>query len=168
MKIDQLVHGQKYTVRCGRRGDENVKWEPWQELALHIQREKKTGKVAIVGLIGKNWAEYGPDNYEARHGLFLVEDYYLQIEGLGDRTPEAAKHTLGPWLAKRMGDQWAVGTSEMLVANTIGGNDEANATLMAAAPSLLKAWLMLPVSTRSRVLADIDAADAAAIKATER
>lgn len=167
MKLDQLVHGQKYTVRCGRQGDENVKWEPWQELALHIQREK-TGKVAIIALVGKNWAEYGPDNYETRHGLFLVEDYYLQIKGLGDDQRGGVKHTPGPWWAKNMGDQWVVGAPEMMVANTIGGNDEANATLMAAAPSLLKAWLMLPVSTRSRVLADIDAADAAAIKATER
>ena len=50
---------------------------------LGVAAEAKKGKVAIIGLKGVNWAEYGPGDYERNNGgMFLVEDYYLQIQGL--------------------------------------------------------------------------------------
>jgi len=82
MKIDELVLGQTVTARWGRAGPEDVKWGPWKDVQLHVQKGKDS-KVAIIGLKGVNWAEYGPGDYARNNGgMFLVEDYYLQIQGL--------------------------------------------------------------------------------------
>ncbi len=52
-------------------------------------------------------------------------------------------HTPGPWTARMLDDpQWVVASSGPLVCNTLHGNDEANARLIAAAPEMLDAARM--------------------------
>ncbi len=49
-----------------------------------------------------------------------------------------SKHTPGPWTASKFAEpQWIIRGSS-IVANTVGGNDEANAQLIASAPELLQ------------------------------
>lgn len=46
------------------------------------------------------------------------------------------KFTPGPWEANQGDPQWHISSRSCLTANTLGGNDEANAHLIAAAPEL--------------------------------
>jgi hypothetical protein len=80
MKIDELQDGQMLRFRCGRAGAEDVLWQPWTNGGITVQRH--TNRVVILGLRDVTWAEYAPSDYDPHHNLFLVEDYYLQIEGL--------------------------------------------------------------------------------------
>ena len=51
-----------------------------------------------------------------------------------------SEHTPGPWKAKPAIDpQWVIETKDTFVCQTLGGNDEPNAHLIAAAPDLLEA-----------------------------
>ncbi len=95
MRVSELQDRQTVRARWGRAGEEDVNWGPWQDATLYVQRFQ--GQVACVGLRNVPWAEYGPrdfveakDAYQggergAPNGLFLVEDYYLEVEGLTER-----------------------------------------------------------------------------------
>lgn len=49
-----------------------------------------------------------------------------------------AKHTPGLWEAKpALAPQWTVETKDAFICQTLGGNDEANARLIATSPRLL-------------------------------
>lgn len=85
MKIGELQDGQVVRARWGRAGEEDVNWGPWKDVPLYIQRHKD--RVTCIALKDINWAEYGPDDFNPdyanpKFGVFLAEDYYLQIEGL--------------------------------------------------------------------------------------
>lgn len=67
-------------VRWGRAGREDVDWSPWRLEKLYVYRHVD-GKVVLVTLADHNWAEYSPSQLE--NGVFIAEDYYMQIEGLG-------------------------------------------------------------------------------------
>ncbi len=98
MKLEDLKDGQTVRARWGRAGDTDVKWGAWKDVQLFVQTsvEKKSRqpKIAIVALKDVNWAEYGvgdftpaKDAYQngvrgASNGIFLTEDYYLEIDGL--------------------------------------------------------------------------------------
>lgn len=99
MKISELQHGQVVTYRLGRGGRTGVDWEPWQEGPLHVvrrQKDIKHGKTFyragdIMGICPQNGAtaefreEIGgysrPDEHHP-FGVFVAEDYYMEIEGL--------------------------------------------------------------------------------------
>lgn len=78
MKIAELQDGQVVRARWGRAGDEDVNWGEWTDAKLTVQRHKE--RVCLITLKGVNWAEYGPEDFN--NGVFLAEDYYLQIGGL--------------------------------------------------------------------------------------
>lgn len=81
MRINELKDGQTVRGRWGRAGPEAVNWGQWRDVALHIQLDRQ-GNVALIALKGTNWAEYTPTDYSQKYNEFVVEDYYLQIEGL--------------------------------------------------------------------------------------
>lgn len=72
-----LKHGQKYTYRTGRAGQEDVIWDKWKTGVAHVQTTKK-GVLSVLSFPGT--AEYGPSDWDARYNLFLCEDYYLQVK----------------------------------------------------------------------------------------
>lgn len=94
MKLADLQHDQQVQVRCGRAGRESPQWGEWHAAKLHIQRDArfagrspKAGGVAVLALKTLDdkpvdWAEYDGDDFDPKHKVFLVEDYYLEIEGL--------------------------------------------------------------------------------------
>lgn len=85
MKIGDLQDGQVVRARWGRAGEEAPNWGPWKDVRLTVQRHK--GKVVLVTLKDFPWAEgterdlAGPDAGQ-KNAYFVVEDYYLEIEGL--------------------------------------------------------------------------------------
>ncbi len=86
MKIADLKDGQVVRARVGRAGRESVEWQEWKDYFLYVQRNKK-GEIVIITLHRSGWAEYSPDDYEPPtgyhpYGVFLAEDYYMEIEGL--------------------------------------------------------------------------------------
>lgn len=80
MRIGDLTHGEVVVLRKGRGGRTGVSWGPWHSARLHVQR-RKNGTLGVLAIQGENWAEYGEETYEGGM-LFLVEDYYLEIQGL--------------------------------------------------------------------------------------
>lgn len=84
-----------------------------------------------------------------------------------------SRHTPSPWEAEDRCERFAIHaksarTGEYFeVATVYDDNDaaDANAALIAAAPSFAKAWLMVPEEIRKRVLCAMDDADAQAIDA---
>lgn len=90
MKVDELQDGQVVRARWGRAGRNDVVWGPWRDTPLAVQQHQN--RVVLVTLKGRNWAEATPDDLCAPRGAqknayFLVEDYYLEIEGLEYTTP---------------------------------------------------------------------------------
>ena len=81
MKLSDLRTGQTVKARWGRAGREDVAWGPWRTVTLHVQHDRK-GRLALLALKDVCWAEYGPQDFSTTSKLFLVEDYYLQIEGV--------------------------------------------------------------------------------------
>jgi hypothetical protein len=85
MRVDDLQDGQVVRARWGRAGRAAPNWGPWQDVALYVQRHM--GKVVCVTLRDISWAEgdardlVGPDEWQ-KNAYFVVEDYYLEIEGL--------------------------------------------------------------------------------------
>jgi len=85
MRVDDLQDGQVVRARWGRAGEEGPAWSPWQDARLSVQRHKS--KVVCVTLKDHAWAEAGPDDLAGpdewqKNAYFVVEDYYLEIEGL--------------------------------------------------------------------------------------
>ena len=80
-------------------------------------------------------------NDEKTHGASLAEG--ATARSASDSAAAIARHTEGPWVivarGTDMNPSWTVGTFDAYVAGTLGGNDEANAHLIAAAPELLEA-----------------------------
>lgn len=81
MKASELKDGDVVKLRLGRAGKTNVSWRPWQSTTLSVQRNGK-GKPSIITPADGRWAEYRPEDFEPEHKVFLVEDYYMQIEGV--------------------------------------------------------------------------------------
>ncbi len=81
MKLNDLQNGQIVRCRTGRAGRHAVQWGDWRQAELYVQRHPKTGNVLIVTPKDEVWAEAGPNDL-CEDGILLVEDYYLQIEGL--------------------------------------------------------------------------------------
>ena len=80
MQIQDLRNGQAVRARWGRAGEEDVNWGPWQDVTLFVQRHKD--RIVAISLVDVPWAEYGPGDFNRNYSVFLVEDYYLEIEGL--------------------------------------------------------------------------------------
>jgi hypothetical protein len=101
MNVSDLKDGQVVRARWGRAGKEDVDWGSWRDVELYVQmfvnKKTKEPEICAVALRNWTWAEYGPrdfieakDAYQngvrgAPNGVFLVEDYYLEIEGLTKR-----------------------------------------------------------------------------------
>lgn len=83
MKLQDLKNGQKVRLRTGRPGSEDVVWGDWTERELYVLNDK-LGRPAVLALKDVNWVEYAPAYDYCGGGVFLCEDYYLQIEGLTD------------------------------------------------------------------------------------
>jgi hypothetical protein len=85
VKLNDLQDGQVVRARWGRAGTEAPAWGIWQNVELFVQRYQD--RVAIIGLKNVAWAEYGtrdlcrPD-VSSTNAHFLVEDYFLEVEGL--------------------------------------------------------------------------------------
>jgi hypothetical protein len=97
VKINDLQDGQIVRARWGRAGSEEPDFGPWQDVALSVQRlpmtpassrprldGMKPGDVIIVTLRDTNWADGHPRDFAMAPGggIFTVEDYQLQIQGL--------------------------------------------------------------------------------------
>lgn len=76
MNINKLKNGQIVTARWGRTGREAPEWNNWQDAELYVQFHND--KICIITLKNEVWAEYSPDDYD--DGIFLTEDYYLEIK----------------------------------------------------------------------------------------
>ena len=86
MKISDLKDGRIVRARWGRAGELG----PWKDVPLYIQLDHK-GNVCLIALRlpdGEDWAEYSPRDFyspssvHVGQGLFIAEDYYLEIDGL--------------------------------------------------------------------------------------
>lgn len=84
--LSHLEHDQEVEVRTGRyvQGKDEPDWSDWRKERLHIQR-RPNGEIACLSLQGSDWAEYDCHCYEEPHsmhpyGVFLVEDYYMEIK----------------------------------------------------------------------------------------
>lgn len=82
MKISELQDNQYVKVRTGFPGVEDVNWESWEDGILYVQNDRQ-GKPFLIGLRHKNWCEYSVP-YDFDNGIFLCENYYMQIEGLDE------------------------------------------------------------------------------------
>jgi hypothetical protein len=85
MRIQDLQDGQLVRARWGRAGEEDVDWGPWKDVHLRVQRHRD--RIVGISLVGVGWAEYGPGDFDKRSGVFLVEDYYLEIAGVSEKSP---------------------------------------------------------------------------------
>ena len=88
MHINDLENGQKVLARTGRAGRTAVEWDHqgrFIEHTLYVARDKQC-KVCTVTTTEKDWAEGGPNDLcpdqDGQGATFVVEDYYLQIQGL--------------------------------------------------------------------------------------
>lgn len=84
MKIDDLQDGMTVTCRTGRAGRARVEWDgPWHQERLGVWRGKHTS-VTVVTLKDRSWAEGSQDDLcdDPEGGIFVVEDWYLQIKDL--------------------------------------------------------------------------------------
>lgn len=88
MKLADLLHGQLVRARWGRAGRSAPAWGPWKEVELYLDRAKQAPhQIICLCLMKLNgnfmpWAEYSEQDFDTRYKVFLVEDYYLEIEGL--------------------------------------------------------------------------------------
>lgn len=98
MTINELQDQQEVRYRLGRAGDgwsTGPSWKPWTTGKLFVNRREHDLPAAqrqrcgywragdILGLTVRDigWAEYVQTDYQG-NGLFVAEDYYLEIEGL--------------------------------------------------------------------------------------
>jgi len=95
MSIADLKDYQQVTYRLGRAGNSKVIWEPWSIGHLFVNRREhdlparfakrcaywRAGDIMGLTIRDKGWAEYTQADYQG-NGLFLAEDYYLEIEGI--------------------------------------------------------------------------------------
>ena len=98
MKVAELQDQQEVRNRIGRAGDGDAtgpSWRPWDTGKLFVNRREKdlparlrgrcaywaAGDITGLTIRDKGWAEYTQADYQG-NGLFLAEDYYLEIEGL--------------------------------------------------------------------------------------
>ena len=101
-----LQDHQTVTVRTGRAGLRGVEWSSWHTAELYVQTRPKdltrayrrqlygaasdywhAGDPCVITLRSENWAEAGmqdfvPPSDDNPNGGFIVEDWYLEIEGL--------------------------------------------------------------------------------------
>jgi len=88
MNINDLKNGQVVMARTGRAGKTAVKWDNNGQFVEHILyvQQTKQGQVCTVTTTNTDWAEGGPDDLcstqDGQGATFVVEDYYLQIQGL--------------------------------------------------------------------------------------
>lgn len=80
-----LEDNQTVEVRTGRyvEGKDTPDWSSWRKESLHIQK-RPNGEIACLSLKNCDWAEYDAHSYEPPHkyhpyGVFLVEDYYMEL-----------------------------------------------------------------------------------------
>jgi hypothetical protein len=95
MKITDLKVGDVVTVRTGRAGRTSPDWSAWREaiivylvrrdlpLSKSLQKRSTSPNIGdIISLDVEGWsAEYSQADY-CGNGLFLVEDWYLEIKEL--------------------------------------------------------------------------------------
>lgn len=95
MKLSDLKQGQTVTARHGRAGESSPNWGPWHETQIDylvrrdqplpqgLRRRSNAPDLGdIITLAVAGWpAEYGQGDY-CGQGLFLVEDWYLEIKEL--------------------------------------------------------------------------------------
>jgi hypothetical protein len=93
MTLADLTHGQRVRYRVGRAGETAVTWGPWTTGTLHVQRSlypergrrkpslPPPGRLAVLTIREDVVAEYVERDY-CGQGVFNVEDWYLEIEGL--------------------------------------------------------------------------------------
>ena len=95
-----LVDGLRVEYRIARGGgaDEIAPaWEPWRIGEISVQRIQglkgkaatRNGMLSVLTLRDLNWADYGPDDYDETHNVWLVEDYYLQLRETLTIAPQA-------------------------------------------------------------------------------
>jgi len=84
MRMNDLQDGQIVKARWGRAGREAPEFGPWQDISLSVH--KRCGRTVILTIRGVEWAEYVPDDFDG--GVFVCEDYYLEIKGLSKELKE--------------------------------------------------------------------------------
>jgi hypothetical protein len=82
MTPDELQDGETRLRRVGRAGRTGPIWGKWETRTIYVQRDRH-GRVCIITPKGLNWAEYDPRRDRPdENGVMVVEDWYLQIQGL--------------------------------------------------------------------------------------
>ncbi len=76
--LDAHPDGVRALVRTGRAGRDAVEWSEPFESALYLQRDA-AGRVCVLALRDANFAEFDPRHSEESPGLFVIEDYYLEL-----------------------------------------------------------------------------------------
>ncbi len=76
--LDAHPDGVRALVRTGRAGRDAVEWSEPFESALHLQRDG-TGRTCVLALREADFAEFDPRRSEEAPGLFVTEDYYLEL-----------------------------------------------------------------------------------------
>jgi hypothetical protein len=95
--LPNLNNDLEVRYRIGRAGRHSVDWEPWTTGKLYVRRREKdlpkrmrwgcanwkAGKILTITVRdpSKCWCEYSEADYVG-DGVFLNEDYYLEVEGL--------------------------------------------------------------------------------------
>lgn len=84
--LDHLYHGQTVLARRGMyvSNKTSPEWSDWEEQELHIQLDIH-GNIGVLALKNVEWAEYcyrtyGEPNEYHETGVFIVEEYYLEIK----------------------------------------------------------------------------------------
>lgn len=94
MTLLELANGQVVTARHGRAERDGAHWEDWRQAVLYVVRRTEelsnslrkrstspnVGDIITIVADGCD-CEYSQGDY-CGDGVFMVEDYYLQIEGL--------------------------------------------------------------------------------------
>ncbi len=98
MNLSELKHGESYRCRWGRAGESAPNWNEWQSVPLFIARREQplpkglrgrargyanVGDITTLTIETTPWAEYSQADYQG-DGVFLAEDFYLQIEALNE------------------------------------------------------------------------------------
>lgn len=88
MQLADLHDNQTVTYRLGRAGLSRVEWQPWTVGTLYVVRRSVAfrhhpkNEIITLTVRGAGWAEYGERDFF--EGVFMAEDYYLEIKGLED------------------------------------------------------------------------------------
>jgi hypothetical protein len=101
MELKDLNNETIYTIRVGRAGETDVTWAPWGKSKLYVGRREsdlpkrlasrakgygKKGDIIELTPVGEDmshsgWATYTQRDYMG-NGVFLIEDWYMEIQGL--------------------------------------------------------------------------------------